>query len=332
VTDARPAWKRWLAPAVTLLIVAVVVWFVWRTMAEAWSQLDQYHWQLHAGWIMVAGGFYLLGLLPAALFWYSCLRALGQHPHFWEALRAYYIGHLGKYVPGKAMVIVIRAGLIGGHRVDTGIAAASVFLETLTWLAVGCFLAAGYLAVSIGRADTVFWAAVAAMVATLVPTLPPVFPRLARLAGVGRADPQVVAKLHRLGYGTTSLGFALMAIGWISMGLAYWATLRALGLSDVAMAAELPRFTAAVALATAAGFIAIFIPAGVGVREAALVEIVIPYLRGVTRKAELVAWAAALLLRLVSVVSELGISSILYIAGISRPKYPPQQPPASATT
>jgi len=332
VTDARPAWKRWLAPAVTLLIVAVVVWFVWRTVAEAWVQLDQYPWQFHAGWIMVAGGSYLLGLLPPALFWYSCLRALGQHPHFWEALRAYYIGHLGKYVPGKAMVIVIRAGLIGGHRVDTGVAAASVFLETLTWLAVGSFLAAGYLAASIGRVDAVFWAALAAMVATLLPTLPPVFPRLARLAGVGRADPEIVAKLHRLGYGTTVLGFVLMTIGWVSMGVAYWATLRALGLSQIPMASELPRFTAAVALATAAGFMAIFIPAGVGVREAALVEIVIPYLRGVTGRPQLVAWAAALLLRLVSVVSELGISSILYVAGISRRKHPPQQMPASPTT
>jgi hypothetical protein len=238
---------------------------------------------------------------------------------------------LGKYVPGKAMVVVIRAGLIGGHRVDTGVAAASVFLESLTWLAVGCFLAAGYLTVSIGRADVLFWAALAVMAATLVPTLPPVFPRLARLAGVGRGDPEITAKLHRLGYRTTILGFFLMAIGWVSMGVAYWATLRALGLAELAVLAELPRFTAAVALATAAGFVAIFIPAGVGVREATLVETIIPYLRGVTAKAELVAWAAALLLRLVSVVSELGISSILYVAGISRRKHPPEEPPAPLT-
>jgi len=314
-----------------LLIVAVVVWFVGRTMVEAWSQLDQYPWQFHAGWILAAGGFYLLGLLPAAIFWYWCLRALGQHPHFWEALRAYYIGHLGKYVPGKAMVVVIRAGLIGGHRVDTGVAAASVFLETLTWIGVASFLAVGYLAASASRADAVFWAALAGMAATLLPTLPPVFPRLARLAGVGRSDPEIVEKLHRLGYRTTILGWSLMTIGWVFMGVAYWATLRALGLVGVELVPELPRFVAAVALATVAGFVAIFIPAGVGVREATLVEIIIPYLRGVTVKAELVAWAAALLLRLVSVVSELGISSILYIAGISRRKHPPEEPPAPPT-
>jgi len=328
VPDARPAWRRWLPAAVSLLILVVVVWFVGRTIVEAWSQLGQHPWQFHAGWIVAAGGLYLLALLPPALFWFASLRALGQHPYFWEAMRAYYIGHLGKYVPGKAMVVVIRAGLIGGHRVDFGVAAASVFLETLTWFAVGSFLAAGYLVATASRTDTVFWAALALMIATGLPTLPAVFPRLARLAGVGRTNPEIVEKLHRLSHGTILLGWFLMAVGWVLMGAGYWATLRALGFSEVALGAELPRFTAAVALATAAGFVAIFIPAGVGVREAALVKIIIPYLRGVTQQPELVAWAAALLLRLVSVVSELGISGILYIAGISRRKPPPVEPPA----
>jgi hypothetical protein len=328
VPDARPAWRRWLPAAVTLLILAVVVWFVGRTIVEAWSQLGQHPWQFHVGWIVAAGGFYLLALLPPALFWYQCLWAMGQHPHFFEAIRAYYIGHLGKYVPGKAMVVVIRAGLIGGRRVDVGVAAASVFLETLTWFAVGSFLAAGYLVATASRTDTVFWAALALMIATGLPTLPAVFPRLARLAGVGRADPEIVEKLHRLRFGTIFLGWFLMTVGWILMGMAYWATLRALGFSEVALVPAMPRFTAAVALATAAGFIAVVVPAGVGVREAALVKIIIPYLRGVTRQPELVAWAAALLLRLVSVVSELGISSILYAAGMSRRKAPPKEPPA----
>jgi hypothetical protein len=329
VNDKQHGRNRWLILAVKIGVVGLVIWFVRQTIVEAWSQLGGYPWAFHAGWLALAGGLYVLALFPAALFWYWCLRALGQHPHFGETLRAYYIGHLGKYVPGKAMVIVIRAGMVGGHRVDLKVAAASVFLESLTWIAVASFLAAGYLAASVSHGNAVFWAALGLMASTGIPTLPPVFPWLARAAGVGKGDPEIVEKLHRLGYGTTLLGWVFMSIGWVFMGLAYWATVRALCLPGTESLAELPRYTAAVALAVVAGFVAIFIPAGMGVREAALAEVMIPYLRGLTAKAALVAWATAVLFRLVSVVSELGVSGILYVAGIRKPKHPSVEPPTA---
>ena len=80
----------------------------------------EYSWDFDPGWLGLAGVLYLLGLLPAGLFWHRVLLVLGQDARLGETLRAYYIGHLGKYVPGKAMVVVIRAGLIRSHRVHDG--------------------------------------------------------------------------------------------------------------------------------------------------------------------------------------------------------------------
>ncbi len=68
-----------------------------------------------------------------------------------NTLRAYYIGHLGKYVPGKAMVVILRTVMVRGHRVDAAVAAVSVFFETLTMMAVGAFMAAGILAVRLRK-------------------------------------------------------------------------------------------------------------------------------------------------------------------------------------
>jgi len=329
VVGQKSGGRRWLALTFKLVVIAIVVWFVRRTIADAWRQLGEHPWEFHPEWIALSGVLYLVALFPSAVFWFLSLRSLGQHPHFWESMRAYFIGHLGKYVPGKAMVVVIRAGLIGGHRVDTGVAAASVFLETLTWLAAGSFLAAAYLVATIRHDDVVFWGAVGLMVVTGLPTLPPVFPRLARLAGVGKRDPAIVEKLHRLGYRTMLLGWILMAAGWTFMGLAYWATFRALGLMGIEGIRGFPLYTAAVALAVVAGFLAVFVPAGVGIREAALAKLMIPYLRGIAPQAELVAWTAAMLFRLVSVVSELGISGILYFAGLPKPRPPREEPPSA---
>ena len=103
-----------------------------------------------------AGLIYLLGLLPAGLYWHYVLKVLGQDVRLANTLRAYYIGHLGKYVPGKAMVVILRTGMVRGHRVDTAVAAASVFFETLTMMAVGAFLAAGILPLRLSEEQVLF--------------------------------------------------------------------------------------------------------------------------------------------------------------------------------
>jgi hypothetical protein len=76
------------------------------------------------------------------MFWHRVLRGLGQDAGLGETLRAYFIGHLGKYVPGKALVVILRAGLIRSHRVDPLVAGTSVFVETLTLMGVGGVLSA----------------------------------------------------------------------------------------------------------------------------------------------------------------------------------------------
>jgi len=326
-----PTLKKWLWRAVKLAVVLLVVWFVRETLARAWKELhqDEYPWAVQPGWIALSGGAYLLALLPSGVFWYFALRRLGQDAGFAEAMRAYYIGHLGKYVPGKATVVILRTGLIAGHRVHAGIAAASVFLETLTWLAVGSFWAAAYLAISLRGEHVAFWGAIGLMFLAGLPTCPPVFKRLARLARIGRSDPVIAEKLDRLNYGTLLLGWLGMGLGWAAMGFSFWATLRGMNVPSTDVVQELPRFTASVALATVAGFMVLFVPGGLVVREAVLVGLMLPYLRGVlgVAKPEAVAWISVALFRLVSVVSEVLISGILYVGGMRRRNaFPPPDP------
>jgi glycosyltransferase 2 family protein len=297
--------RRWLAATVKLLIVALVVWYIRRTLIDAWEQLGEHRWHVDFGWLAAAGGLYLLGTLPCAIFWHRALRALEQPVSLSRALRAYYIGHLGKYVPGKAMVVVLRTGLVRGQGVDTSLAAVSVFFETLTMMAAGAMLAAAMMAVWFRGHALLFWAAIAMMAAAGAPTLPPVFRRLVRLVGVGRGSPAVTDKLAGLGYRTMLLGWALTGLGWAILGLSFQAVLRALGAAGGNPFEQLHLHTAAVTLATVAGFVS-FVPGGAVVREAVLTELMVPYL------GDVVALVGAILLRLVWLVSELVISSVLY--------------------
>ena len=308
--------KRWGFAAIKLLIVLVVLWFIRRTIVDAWQQLGEHRWQFDFWWLAASGGLYLLGTLFCGVFWHRTLRVLGQPVSLCRALRAYYVSQLGKYVPGKAMVVILRAGLVRGQGVDTSLAAASVFFETLTMMSTGALMAAAIMAVWFREQTLLFWMALAIMATAGVPTLPPVFRRLVRLFGVGRSDPAVVEKLAALGYGTMFLGWILTGLGWVILGLSYGAVLCGLGVAEGLSLGQLHLHTAAVTLATVAGFVS-FVPGGAVVREAVLTELMVPYL------GDVVALVGAILLRLVWLVAELMISGILYIA--SRLLFPSRQ-------
>lgn len=315
--------KKCIIAAVKLLIAAAVIWWVYDTIVDGWTELtgrDTGQWEWRPGWLVLAGGIYLLGLMPFGLFWRRVLRDLGQDARLGETLRAYYIGHLGKYVPGKAAAVILRTGLIRSHRVDTAVAAVSVFFETLTMMAVGGFVAAAYLALFFRQ--EILWScgAAALMVISLTPTIPPVFRRLVRLARVGRSDPATAEKLDNLGYKTLLAGWLFGIIGWVMLGLSYWATLKAMSVEGVDPIRHLPCYMAGVALAVVAGFLLLILPGGVGVREAFLAKVMYYYLDRLGHPgANATAWASAFVLRLVWTLSELVISGIMYAVGTRKP-------------
>ena len=111
-----------------------------------------------------------------------------------------------------------------------------------------------------------------------------------------------------------------MALMWILWGLSYWATLRAMGVQGLHPIGEMPVYTFTVAMATVAGFIALAMPGGAVIREAALAVLIIPYLTPLVVNPELIAWASAILLRVVWLLAELAISLLLYpLGGRGRP-------------
>jgi glycosyltransferase 2 family protein len=297
--------RRWIVPAVKLAVVMVVFWLVRGTLREAWIYLAEHPRPMSTGWMVLSGGLYLLALLPEGIFWFWALRALGQEVGWFETLTAYYVGHLGKYVPGKAMVIVLRTGLIHSHRVDTGIAVASVFLETLTMMAVGACIAVPILALWLSSNSYFIVAATITAVAAGLPTLPPVFSRLARLLGVGRSSPLVAQKLSGFDYRMLAVGWIAMVVGWIAMGASLWAMLRGLGF-DADLFRSWHLYTAIAAMAVVVGF-ASMIPGGLFAREAVFAGLLGPLTGG-----EAPALIVAAALRLTWLMAELAISAILY--------------------
>jgi hypothetical protein len=309
VTSPPRSRKRWIFLAVKLAVVALVIWGVRRTLLGELAKLNQPIWHFEPFWLAAAGILYLAGIAPSGIFWHQLLWAMDQRPRLAQSLRAYFIGHLGKYVPGKAVVIILRAGLLRREQVDPVAATVTVFYETLSTMAVGAFMAAGIVAVLFHEHWTWMLVAVGLMVVSGLPTVPPLSWRLAKRLGVGRANPNITLHLADLPGRTIALGWLLLALGWTLQGLSLWAVLRAMGIQGEAQLAELPRYTASIALSTVVGFVS-FVPGGLVVREAVLTELLA---KGTTASATVSPLVAAVLVRIVGLAAELVISAILYL-------------------
>jgi glycosyltransferase 2 family protein len=308
--------RRVLIWSAKLAVLALVIWGSHRTITAALDQLQAQGWKLqdlHFRWLIASGLMYLLAQLPAAWFWNAVLIRLGQHVEFSRTLVAFLIGHVGKYVPGKAMVVVLRAGLIAGPGVRPAIAAISVFYETFTTIACGATVAAivllaGYRS---GHAWLIAGALTLAVVLTL-PTYPKFFARLMRLFRIMRSDAGnelVVTKT--LDAPLLGAGWISIACGWFLCGMSLWAVLRSVGM-EAPLLSNLPLYTATVALSVALGF-ASMIPAGFGVRDLALLQLLAPHLEQLApNQGQLLALVAVLVLRLTWLTAE-GISAVLLL-------------------
>src|SRR5438270_7674707 len=111
---ARPSAPRWLWPAAKVLLTVAVVTAVGWQFAGILRKPELWGRPLRPGpgWLAVAAALYLAGLSFSAVFWYWLLRALGQRPRALATLRAYHVGQLGRYVPGKVVGLALRARLL----------------------------------------------------------------------------------------------------------------------------------------------------------------------------------------------------------------------------
>jgi glycosyltransferase 2 family protein len=324
---ARPRLRRLAITAVKTAVAVVVVWAVGRHTLLAYGDLRSRSESIHFEplWLGVSGVLYLAGLLACAVFYERILRSSAAPIGFLPAWRAYIVSHLGKYVPGKAMVVVLRSGMVVpfGGRAST--AAIATFYETLVMMCAGGLVAAVGFA-SGSPKDTVeftlwHWGRVALPVyriaalaglglalAFLFIVLPAVFGRVAGLftlpiPGVGLdALPRITGRL-------LCQGLFWSSGGWILLGLSQLAVIRSfdpVGADSLTALGLAPVVIASVALATIAGFVVAVLPGGLGVREGVLMSALSPALG---RDHAVV---AALSLRLVWVAAELAAAAVFF--------------------
>ncbi|WP_029247144.1 lysylphosphatidylglycerol synthase transmembrane domain-containing protein [Schlesneria paludicola] len=306
---------------IKLLLFCVVVMFVLQRAFQIWKTAPSTQVEIHAIWLVPASLTYLLSWLPSVWFWMALLKRTRQPIDFWTALRAYYVGHLGKYVPGKALVLVIRGTMVKDVGVDPLLAGLMVVYETLVFMAAGTALGIATAPWVFGEA---FWSrlpeslrwlsgypvlSVAAVFTAIFATTPFsawIFTNLGRktvpTATNGIEIPAISAWLVCQGVVATTFGWLLHAV---SLGFVLQSVSR-----QPLEWSQFPIWLAATTCSMVGGFLVIIAPGGIGVREGVLIEIL-------QRQAQIgpaTAVLAAVLVRAVSFGSEVVAAAVLYVA------------------
>ncbi|MDR2344732.1 MAG: flippase-like domain-containing protein [Planctomycetaceae bacterium] len=313
--------RRLITILKVLIFVAVVVWVVWE-LNKSWNKICQIEWKADYYWLLFSAVFYFLAYIPTSLFWRYSMWSLGQRPGLYESFRAYYIGHLGKYVPGKAVVVVLRSGLLSRERTSASVAAAAVFLETLTMMASGAFLSALIVIVWFREMENGFWLmllAVGMAICAGLPILPPIFRKIAKKVGVGKSDPAIGQKLNGLSFKTLTVGWGLTILTWLFLGLSLWCVVNGVGMKTEPLwinGFELTaRFTLASSFSVVLGFV-LMMPGGIGVRDFVLAQVLTIYFAGKLDNDMHLAASYAIVVagvqRLVSILVELLAAAVMF--------------------
>lgn len=302
----RKLWP-WVKAVLAVAILGAVAWQFIKLLGN--PQLWEHSLHPEPAWIVLSAGIYALAWLFPALFWHRLLRVVGAPAPPTATARAYFIAHLGKYVPGKAWALVLRIALIRPAGVSAGLATLTATYETLTLMASGSLLAVALFGLQSLDSDD-HWKALGLLALAGVPILPGVFNRLVALAGRKAAvKPPPIRSLTLLS------GLGLTALTWALMGLSLGALLQALLPEPPPWDLQTwARHTAFVALAYVAGFLTLPAPGGLGVRELILQRLLTPELTLLLPAGEAPAIAAvvALALRLVWTSSEVILAGCVW--------------------
>lgn len=290
---------RRLWPVLKWVLFALVIAFVGQRAWKLWRGGDVGSVTIHWPWLLSASALYLIGWLPSVLLWHRLIHGLGGTSSRLDVARAYFAGHLAKYIPGKASVLLVRAGMLADRGCRPSVSALTSTYEVLVCMGVGA-------AVGLTLAPVVVWPksvtdrlptairsafehpllfgiGVVAVCVILVPFVarvlglivrtltPPVTLSPGHPVTLPESNSPVEPRPSHIG-STFLLGWCFFSVTtWLVHGLSLGCTLRAVGVE--ASMSDWLIWTGDVSSASFLGFAAMFAPGGLGVREAALLEL-----------------------------------------------------------
>ena len=276
-----------VAPALVTTVVGVGLAvaagvFVVRTMLDDREEVEDALADAHFGWIALGLVAAAIGMTAIAVPWRRALQLVGRDMPLGQVVARYYLGELGKYIPGGLWPVVGRGELARRWGVPRPTAYSSVALSLAALYLAALFAVLVGLPALLAGDDGAgpLW-----VLACLPVGLAALHPSVLRW-GLGLAERitrrPIELKVPR--WRDSVLLVACYLPAWLAIGTATWVVARALD-----PGAPWAEIAVAAVLSWTVGFLLVPVPGGVGVREAAFVAAASSLDPGIAAAAALVA-------------------------------------------
>ncbi len=269
----------------------------------------------------------MLGLFLAGEYWRNVLHRVGATVPWRDAQEAYFLGHLAKYSPGKALTVIVRVERLKSIGVPRTWVFTSVLIETLNFMAVGALVGCAAAFIAKPPVWMIVIACVFAVTALLLTCSDGLRLVMYLMRSMNRLIHRVVGRstgssktmllieamfapytTSRVTSRSTVEGWLLLVISWLLLGVALFLSAHgvvSVSMMDAKSASHFLSVAIAVAgLSTVLGFLS-FLPGGVGARELVVFTLLGPVI-GMAP-----ALATAVVNRLCAIVAEL-LSYLLF--------------------
>jgi hypothetical protein len=251
--------------ALQVLAVGFILLFWIQALVRNWDELVAYEWRVDWAWLLAAQGLLLLQSLLLATIWWYALRLMGTNVAWRLAAGLWLKTQIARYLPGGVWDVASRMALGYQEGLSVRALSASTALEmALQVLSASMFLLLVPMLRGNMVSSTYLPVALVLIAGCLLVAMPPVFSRLINLG---------LKLLHRpplaitMTYRDVLLMLAARILGHLMLGVGF--VLFARGVTEISWS-QVPVMVAAYVGAWLAGYLAVIVPMGIGVREGVL--------------------------------------------------------------
>jgi hypothetical protein len=270
----RHSW--WLRALQAVVLVGAAYYLIDKQIAPHWLDIRsrEFAWQMGP---LLAGSLIVVGTLAVLVgAWAASLRWCAARITALDAAKVWFTANLARFLPGGVWQFASLAVMASRYGVSTAAATATVLLEQIVLLITGLAVVA-FFTPAVLQAS---WWQGALVVAIILGVVILALPRPGGPLGrwLARYVPSLSQVWSQMGPRHLLLFFLILTVPWLMYGTAF--RLLAVGLLGGSAAGSWGFYIAAFTGSYLAGVIAVFAPAGLFVREAALIGVLTPVIGG----------------------------------------------------
>ncbi len=252
-------------------LICIILFLIAKNLYSNWDKLGEFGFQPDYTYLFVSLIVLLLAWIATVWSLQRIFAALDYDISFWDVYTIYFRSIAGKYLPGKVWQIAGSTYLAAKRGIPEGISVTSFVLGQVYWILsgmvlIGCGAAVGLFRDSTGFLSTVKWTFIPVIIGIIIVAIKPKYMEapmnwMLRLLKREKVDIYIGFRV-----GVKILAYYLVC--WSIFGLAFWFFVGSL--TPIYFDRYLI-LTAVFSAAIIIGFLSLFAPGGIGVREGILI-------------------------------------------------------------